>query len=107
MNENTGEHIIACAGELHLEICLKDLRDFMGGNVEIKVSQPVVPLRETISSSTSHDCLSKSANKLNRLIANGESIDEKLSICIDNGTLFTIADKERPRYLSEKLWLGY
>jgi elongation factor 2 len=23
----TGEHIIAGAGELHLEICLKDLRD--------------------------------------------------------------------------------
>lgn len=30
--EETGEHIIAGAGELHLEICLKDLQDdFMGG----------------------------------------------------------------------------
>ena len=29
--EETGEHIIAGAGELHLEICLKDLQDdFMG-----------------------------------------------------------------------------
>jgi elongation factor 2 len=46
--EETGEHIIAGAGELHLEICLKDLQDdFMGGaeikvrsiNVELKVAQ--------------------------------------------------------------------
>ncbi|CAI9772822.1 unnamed protein product [Fraxinus pennsylvanica] len=30
--EESGEHIIAGAGELHLEICLKDLQDdFMGG----------------------------------------------------------------------------
>jgi elongation factor 2 len=36
--EETGEHIIAGAGELHLEICLNDLQnDFMGG-AEIKVS---------------------------------------------------------------------
>ena len=40
--EETGEHIIAGAGELHLEICLKDLQeDFMGG-AEIRVSEPVV-----------------------------------------------------------------
>ena len=33
--EKTGESIIACAGELHLEICLQDLQnDFMGGKHE-------------------------------------------------------------------------
>jgi len=31
-----GEHIIAGAGELHLEICLKDLRDDFTG-IELKV----------------------------------------------------------------------
>ena len=32
--EETGEHIIAGAGELHLEICLKDLQDdFMGAEL--------------------------------------------------------------------------
>ena len=31
-DENSGEHIVAGAGELHLEICLKDLQeDFMAG----------------------------------------------------------------------------
>ena len=47
--EDTGEHIIAGAGELHLEICLKDLQeDFMGG-APIRVSDPVVSFRETVS----------------------------------------------------------
>merc|ERR1711991_431335 len=38
INESTGEHIVAGAGELHLEICLKDLQeDFMKGS-ELKIS---------------------------------------------------------------------
>lgn len=43
------KHIVAGAGELHLEICLKDLQeDFMGG-AEIVVSDPVVvSFRETV-----------------------------------------------------------
>lgn len=63
----TGEHIIAGAGELHLEICLKDLQeDFMGG-AEIRVSDPVVSFRETVTSESTHTCMSKSPNKHNRL----------------------------------------
>ncbi|XP_037459742.1 elongation factor 2-like [Triticum dicoccoides] len=43
--EESGEHIIAGAGELHLEICLKDLQeDFMGG-AEIIISPLVVSFR--------------------------------------------------------------
>jgi len=38
MIEETGEHIVAGAGELHLEICLKDLQDDFMGGAEIKVS---------------------------------------------------------------------
>ncbi|MCO5604285.1 hypothetical protein L7F22_058450 [Adiantum nelumboides] len=46
--EKSGEHIITGAGELHLEICLKDLQeDFMGG-AEIVVSNPVVSFKEIV-----------------------------------------------------------
>ncbi|XP_042432967.1 elongation factor 2-like [Zingiber officinale] len=46
--EESGEHIVVGAGELHLEICLKDLKeDFMGGTKTI-VSDPVVSFRETV-----------------------------------------------------------
>jgi hypothetical protein len=65
--EETGEHIIAGAGELHLEICLKDLQeDFMGG-AEIRISDPVVSFRETVIATSDHVVMSKSPNKHNRL----------------------------------------
>ena len=66
--EETGEHIVAGAGELHLEICLKDLQeDFMGG-AEIRISDPVVSFRETVNGTSDHICMSKSPNKHNRLV---------------------------------------
>ncbi|CDK27729.1 unnamed protein product [Kuraishia capsulata CBS 1993] len=45
--KDTGEYILATAGELHLERCLKDLRERFAG-IEITSSQPEIPYRETI-----------------------------------------------------------
>ncbi|KAF8319037.1 translation elongation factor 2 [Clavulina sp. PMI_390] len=44
--QKTGEWVILTAGELHLERCLKDLRERFA-QVEIQASQPIVPFRET------------------------------------------------------------
>ena len=44
--QETGEHVILTAGELHLERCLKDLRDRFA-KIELTVSPPIVPFRET------------------------------------------------------------
>ena len=44
-----GEHVILVAGELHLERCLKDLRERFA-RCEVQVSEPLVPYRETIVS---------------------------------------------------------
>lgn len=49
--EDSGEHILATAGELHLERCLKDLKERFAG-IEISVSEPVVPYRETFIETT-------------------------------------------------------
>eukprot|EP00972_Heterocapsa_arctica_P026552 3910141-Heterocapsa_arctica.AAC.1 len=46
--EESGEHVIAGCGELHVEICLKDLRDEYA-QCEFTVSDPVVSYRETVS----------------------------------------------------------
>jgi ribosome assembly protein 1 len=43
----SGEHILGTAGELHLERCLKDLRERFA-NCEIQSSEPIVPYREGI-----------------------------------------------------------
>ena len=85
--EETGEHIIAGAGELHLEICLNDLQnDFMGG-AEIKVSEPVVAFRETVTATSDHVVMSKSPNKHNRLYLQARPLEDGLAEVIDAGTV--------------------
>ena len=79
--EESGEHIIAGAGELHLEICLKDLEEDHA-QIPLKKSDPVVSYRETVSEESSQMCLSKSPNKHNRYIKTAEILikDEKFYI---------------------------
>jgi len=89
--EESGEHIIAASGELHLEICLQDLQqDFMG--TEVKVSDPVVTFRETCAGKSDQTCLAKSANKHNRLYVEADSIGPELSLAIDEGEIKAGAD---------------
>lgn len=102
-NESTGEHIIAGAGELHLEICLKDLVDDYMGGTQIKVSDPVVSYRETVTADSDRTCLSKSANKHNRLFMTAGPMAQELQEDIDEGKVKAApADaKEQARYLAE------
>ncbi len=58
-SEKTGEHIIAGCGELHIEICLKEL-ETTHAQVPFVVSEPVVTYRETVASQSSIVCLAKS-----------------------------------------------
>ncbi|TIB85502.1 translation elongation factor 2 [Wallemia mellicola] len=46
LQQETGEHVILTAGELHLERCLKDLRERFA-KCSITPSKPIVPFRET------------------------------------------------------------
>lgn len=45
----SGEHVISTAGELHLERCLKDLRERFA-RCEIQAGEPIVPYRESLVS---------------------------------------------------------
>eukprot|EP00058_Branchiostoma_floridae_P010406 XP_002595894.1 hypothetical protein BRAFLDRAFT_128665 [Branchiostoma floridae] len=71
--EESGEHIVAGAGELHLEICLKDLEEDHAG-IPIKKSDPVVSYRETVEEQSEITCLSKSPNKHNRLFMRAQRV---------------------------------
>jgi len=100
--EESGEQIIAGAGELHLEICLKDLEEDHAC-IPIKKSDPVVSYRETVMEPSSQTCLSKSPNKHNRLYMTAQPMVEELSTDIDNLVITPRQDvKERARYLAEK-----
>jgi len=102
MIEESGEHIIAGAGELHLEICLKDLEEDHAC-IPLKKSDPVVSYRETVSEESSIMCLSKSPNKHNRLFMKACPMPEGLAEDIEKGEVNPRDDfKTRGRYLADK-----
>ena len=112
--ESTGEHIIAGCGELHVEICLKDLEDDYA-KVPIIQGDPVVTYKETITDKSSQICLAKSKNKHNRLWAFAEPLGDELSDAIEEDKITAKQDlKERGKLLvddfewdlndSKKIW---
>lgn len=70
----TGENIIAGVGELHLEVALEELRDLVGRDIPLVVSQPVVDFCETIAAPSSITVVTKSANGHNRLHMTAEPL---------------------------------
>lgn len=100
--EESGEHIIAGCGELHLEICLKDLIEEYA-KCDLKQGDPVVTYKETITEESSQMCLSKSPNKHNRLFLKGQPLSDDLSDLIESEELGPKSDpKERGRRLVEE-----
>ncbi|KAH6663501.1 P-loop containing nucleoside triphosphate hydrolase protein [Halenospora varia] len=100
INES-GEHVVAGAGELHLEICLKDLEEDHAG-VPLRISDPVVAYRETVTGKSSMTALSKSPNKHNRLYMIAEPLDEEVSKEIELGHISPRDDfKARARILAD------
>eukprot|EP00917_Polyrhabdina_sp_WS-2016_P009899 GHVP01021716.1.p1 GENE.GHVP01021716.1~~GHVP01021716.1.p1 ORF type:complete len:832 (-),score=135.51 GHVP01021716.1:48-2543(-) len=97
-----GEHIIAGSGELHVEICLKDLRDEYA-QIEFTTSDPIVSYRETITAPSSQTVMSKSPNKHNRIHMQAEPMADGLADEIENGKFsMKMEPKERVNYLAEK-----
>merc|ERR1719516_213483 len=75
--EESGEHVIAGCGELHVEICLKDLKEEYA-QCDFSVSDPVVSYRETVTEESSVVCLAKSPNKHNRIYLKASPLDEEI-----------------------------
>lgn len=85
-SEENGEQIVAGSGELHIEICLKDLAE-EHACIEIVTSDPVVTYKETVTAPSNQVCMSKSANKHNRLYITAETLAEGLPEAIENGDI--------------------
>ncbi|KAG9325872.1 hypothetical protein KVV02_006866 [Mortierella alpina] len=99
---DNGEHIVAGSGELHLEICLKDLEEDHA-QIPIRKSDPVVPYKETVKAESSVVALAKSPNKHNRLFVKALPISEELSNAIENGKIGARDElKARARVLSDE-----
>ncbi|BFZ09949.1 hypothetical protein BsWGS_12987 [Bradybaena similaris] len=99
VTSEAGQHVVAGAGELHLEIILQDLEETYAG-VPIKRSDPVVKYCETVTRESNRVCLAKSVNKLNKLYMMASPLPEGLSEEIERGDLSNDM-KERARYLAD------
>lgn len=100
---NTGETIISGAGELHLEICIGDLQKMFAKGVELKISDPVVPFRETVATETPEPCLAKSSNKHNRVYLKCAPIEDQLLIKLEDKEIVSRMDpKLRSKILTSE-----
>ncbi|WJX96118.1 hypothetical protein P8452_77364 [Trifolium repens] len=73
-----GEHVLAAAGEVHLERCIKDLKDRFA-KVRLEVSPPLVSYKETIEGEVSNmlenlKVLSKNLDYVEKMTPNGRCI---------------------------------
>jgi len=103
VDQETGENIIAGAGELHLDTAVHSLRGALGGGVPLQVTPPMVSYRETVMmKERGVVCLAKTANKLNRIWVKATRLPEDLVKDIEDGTLASMTAAERVRLLVSK-----
>jgi elongation factor 2 len=99
--EESGEHVIAGCGELHVEICLKDLEEEYA-KCPIKKGDPVVQYKETVTEESSQVCLSKSPNKHNRIHMVAAPLSDECAQDIEDDKITSKQDpKERARRLQD------
>jgi len=91
--EESGEHIVAGCGELHVEICLKDLEEDYA-KCPLKKGDPVVSYKETVTTESTEQCLSKSPNKHNRIFMKACPLGEELTNAIEADV---ITSKQDPK----------
>ncbi|CAF1385128.1 unnamed protein product [Rotaria sordida] len=101
LNEN-GQHVIAAAGELHLEICLADLEK-THARCPLKVATPIVTYRETITAESRQIAFTKTTNKHNKFFMRASPLEPGLAEAIESGRITSKQDpRERSRILVEE-----
>ena len=86
ISKETGEYLLSGMGELHLEIAVKFLKDYAGGDLEIMASKPIVVYREGVASKGIL-AMGKSPNKQNRLWIQVEPLEEKVIELIEKSEI--------------------
>ncbi|XP_008403314.1 elongation factor-like GTPase 1 isoform X2 [Poecilia reticulata] len=75
--QETGEHVLVTAGEVHLQRCLDDLRERFA-KIEISVSKPIIPFRETVVRPPKVDMVNEELGKQHK-VAVIHQVKEELS----------------------------
>ncbi|KAF9159934.1 Cytoplasmic GTPase/eEF2-like protein (ribosomal biogenesis) [Actinomortierella ambigua] len=96
LTQETGEHVILTSGEVHLQRCMADLRDRFA-RIEISMSEPIVPFRETAVDAPAQVYQTSSAVAITEASRGGEP--EKLIAKVDNAPRGTIMATTQNRHV--------
>ena len=79
-----GEHVLVTAGEVHLERCVRDLKETYAKGIKVNVSAPLVPFRETIIDPPEIDMVNEQLNNDNKIVSSKEEKGQDEVKSLDN-----------------------
>ena len=97
--EESGEHTIYGTGELYLDCIMQDLRELYA-EIEIKVADPCVSFRETVSETSRVQCHAHTPNGQNKLTMIAEPLEASVIDDIESGDLLSLFDGPRKAFTS-------
>nr|XP_034986724.1 elongation factor-like GTPase 1 [Zootoca vivipara]XP_034986726.1 elongation factor-like GTPase 1 [Zootoca vivipara] len=101
--QETGEHVLITAGEVHLQRCLDDLKERFA-RIEISASEPIIPFRETITRPPKVDMVNEEIGKQQKVAVIHQSKEEQNKIPegvqVDSDGLITISTPNKYATLS-------
>uniref|UniRef100_A0A8C2WDW8 Elongation factor-like 1 n=1 Tax=Cyclopterus lumpus TaxID=8103 RepID=A0A8C2WDW8_CYCLU len=94
--QETGEHVLVTAGEVHLQRCLDDLRDrSVFAKIEISASKPIIPFRETVVRPPKVDMVNEDLGKQHKIAIIHQVSRSSATLHVDSGGLVTLTTPNR------------
>lgn len=101
--QETGEHVLVTAGEVHLKRCLDDLKERFA-KINISVSEPIIPFRETITKPPKVDMVNEEIGKQQKVAVIHQMREDQSKIPegvqVDSDGLITITTPNKLATLS-------
>ncbi|EPY75052.1 elongation factor Tu GTP-binding domain-containing protein 1 isoform 6 [Camelus ferus] len=101
--QETGEHVLVTAGEVHLQRCLDDLKERFA-KIEISVSEPIIPFRETITKPPKVDMVNEEIGRQQKVAVIHQTKEDQSripeGIQVDSDGLITITTPNKLATLS-------
>ncbi|XP_025916271.1 elongation factor-like GTPase 1 isoform X1 [Apteryx rowi] len=101
--QETGEHVLVTAGEVHLQRCLDDLKERFA-KIEISVSAPIIPFRETITRPPKVDMVNEEIGRQQKVAVIHQTKEDQNKIPegveVDSDGLVTISTPNKHATLS-------
>uniref|UniRef100_T1DCE6 Ribosome assembly protein 1 n=1 Tax=Cupiennius salei TaxID=6928 RepID=T1DCE6_CUPSA len=84
--QETGEHVLVSSGEVHLQRCIDDLKERFA-KIDINVSSPIVPFRETVIPPPKVDMVNEVIEKPQQKKIMKDEEDKEDETCDKNGCI--------------------